>query len=77
PLIAALADTDDAVRWQAAWSLGRLGDGGAVGPLIDVLGDRKPDVRWFATWSLAEITGEAFGDDPDAWRAWWAARPTD
>jgi len=73
PLIAALGDGDGAVRWQAAWSLGRLGDGDAVAALIAVLDDRNPDVRWFASWSLAEITGEGFGDDPDAWRAWWAS----
>ncbi|MSP83724.1 MAG: HEAT repeat domain-containing protein [Alphaproteobacteria bacterium] len=74
-LIQALEDSEHDVRWQAAWSLGRLGDPQAVEPLIAALDDRDQDVRWFAAWSLAEITGEQFGDDTEAWLAWLATRP--
>lgn len=70
-LVEALNDSDDEVRWQSAWSLGRLGHAGAVEPLIAALGDRNPDVRWFAAWSLGVLTGETFGEDEDAWAAWY------
>ncbi|MEX2649549.1 MAG: HEAT repeat domain-containing protein [Alphaproteobacteria bacterium] len=73
-LLDALTDGDGQVRWQAAWSLGRVGDDGAIEPLIEALGDRDGDVRWFAAWSLAEITGQSFGEDQDAWQAWWSER---
>jgi hypothetical protein len=61
---------DDAVRWQAAGSLGRLGDQRAIAALIEALGDRDPDVRWFSAWSLSVMTGQTLGDDQDAWAAW-------
>lgn len=73
-LVEVLADGDDEVRWQAAWSLGRVGDSAAIEPLIDALDDRHPDVRWFAVWSLNALTGQSFGDDAQAWRAWWDAQ---
>jgi hypothetical protein len=73
-LIAVLGDQDRAVRWQAAWSLGRLGDPAAIEPLLGALDDRDADVRWFASWSLAELTGERFGGDTEAWLAWWQGR---
>ena len=62
------------VRWQAAWSLGRIGDSRALPHLIGAIGDPERDVRWFAAWSLREMTGEDFGPDVEAWSAWWAAR---
>ena len=73
-LIDALLDADREVRWQAAWSLGRLGVTEAVEPLIEALDDRDADVRWFAAWSLGALTGEAFGEDADAWSAWYQDR---
>lgn len=65
-------DSNDDVRWQAAWSLGRIGDQQALSHLIEALNDESQDVRWFAAWSLREITGETFGADYDAWADWWA-----
>lgn len=66
-------DDSEAVRREAAWSLGRLGDRNAIDALIDGLQDPSDDVRWFSAWSLREITGQTFGKDHDAWSDWWAA----
>jgi len=65
-------DDDDRARWEAAWSLGRIGDEQAIPALIDALNDTSEDVRWFSSWSLRTLTGEDFGPDYDTWSAWWA-----
>ncbi|MEE8274718.1 MAG: HEAT repeat domain-containing protein, partial [Alphaproteobacteria bacterium] len=49
-------------RREAAWALGRLGEGRAVAPLRRALADADPDVRWFAAWALARITGRSLDD---------------
>jgi hypothetical protein len=36
--------------------------------------DKPSDVRREAERGLLRCTGEQFGDDPTAWRAWWAER---
>ncbi len=55
PLIAALADRENEVRWVAAQALGRLRDARAVGPLLVLLDDRERWTRRGAAWSLGEI----------------------
>lgn len=67
-------DDDERARWEAAWSLGRLGDEQAIPSLIEALQDSSDDVRWFSSWSLRTITGENFGPDHEAWTTWLAAR---
>jgi len=67
-------DDDDRARWEAAWSLGRIGDEQAIPALIDALNDTSEDVRWFSSWSLRTLTGEDFGPDYDTWSTWWAKR---
>ena len=59
-------------RWEAAWSLGRIGDEQAIPALIEALNDTSEDVRWFSSWSLRTLTGEEFGPDYDTWSDWWA-----
>lgn len=54
PLIEALHDEDEDVRWAAAWSLGEIGKP-AARPLIQVLNDEDSDVRWKAAWALEKI----------------------
>jgi len=71
PLIAALKDME--VRVYAAGALGRLGDRRAIEPLLAALGDDNPDVRQCAAVALKKLTGQDFGRDPAAWRAWWEA----
>ncbi len=58
PLIVALDDKDEEVRWKAAWALGNIGDESAVIPLIDALNDDRWTVRRFAATSLGRIKDE-------------------
>ena len=50
-----LTDRGPALRREAAWSLGRLGDRRAAPALIAALDDSDLDVRWFAKWALERI----------------------
>ena len=65
-------DDSDRARWEAAWSLGRIGDEQAIPALIEALNDTSEDVRWFSSWSLRTLTGEEFDPDYDTWSDWWA-----
>ena len=53
-LLVALKDTDEDVRCQAAWALGRTGRTRAVDALIEALKD-TPEVRKQAVRALGEI----------------------
>lgn len=56
PLISALNDESDEVRWDVVNALGRLKDRNAVPALIEVLRNEKVDyVRWSAATALGEI----------------------
>ena len=55
PLIKALNDKDEEVRWKAAWALGNIGDIQAVEPLIYLLHDKRWTVRRFAASALGKI----------------------
>ena len=56
PLIAALKDPDESVRWRAAEVLGQLGDGRAIEPLVDaVLKDPNNIVRWHIAETLEQL----------------------
>ncbi len=50
-LIAALSDTDEIVRWEAAKALGDIADPAAIEALINALED-EIDVRWLAGEAL-------------------------
>ncbi|HVP96787.1 HEAT repeat domain-containing protein [Methanoregula sp.] len=54
-MIERLLDDNEGTRWQAAESLGRLGDPGAVQPLIDTLWDDDARVRLKAAWALGML----------------------
>lgn len=46
-----------------------------VPALLEGLGDDKPgDVRRKLEVTLTHCTGEQLGDDPAAWRSWWASK---
>ena len=74
PLINALGDEDDSVRYRAAGALGNIGDVRAVEPLINALGDENEDVCSAAVAALGNIGDEraieplikALGDND-----WW------
>ena len=56
PIIGALEDGDQGVRYRAAEALGQIKNVTAVDPLIEVLGnDEDRDVRLKAAWALGEI----------------------
>jgi len=68
PLIGALRDHSEGVRWAAASTLGQLRDERAIDPLIEALDDATAAA--VASEALAAITGEEFGQNPQHWRAW-------
>ncbi|MFW5856514.1 MAG: hypothetical protein ACOCX4_01440 [Planctomycetota bacterium] len=49
-----------------------VGTGQSVGPLIRMLRMKDPSMRADAAATLREVTGQDFGEDADAWDAWWA-----
>jgi hypothetical protein len=59
PLIKALADRNQWVRWEAAKALGQIGSSAATRALIKALEDRMFDVRWLAAQGLIAIGPEA------------------
>ena len=54
-LVAALRDSDDGVRWNAAESLGKLGSTEAVDALMAVINDSEEGVRVAAIDSLGSL----------------------
>ena len=67
-------DDSERARWEAAWSLGRIGNEQAIPALIEALNDTSDDVRWFSSWSLRNITGEDYGPSYETWSDWWAGQ---
>lgn len=59
PLIRALADPNQWVRWEAAKALGQIGNPEATHALVKALEDRMFDVRWLAAQGLINIGTEA------------------
>ncbi len=60
PIIGALKDEDQSVRYRAAEALGQIKNATAVDALIEALNDADRDVRLEAAWALGQI------DDPRA-----------
>jgi HEAT repeat protein len=55
PLIAALEDRRETVRWEAAKTLGMIGNRRAAPHLVKTLEDEEFDVRWVAAEALVAI----------------------
>jgi HEAT repeat protein len=55
PLIVALKNPDDDVRWKVAMALGEIGDPRAIGPLIGLLADSDRFVKSRAALALGMI----------------------
>ena len=63
PIIGALKDEDQGVRYRAAEALGQIKNTTAVDALIEALNDEDGDVRQKAAWALGEI-GDVQAVDP-------------
>jgi HEAT repeat protein len=57
PLIEALTDPNDDVRWEAAKALGQIGDPAAAA-LVSVLEDENSGIRWLAAEGLIALGRE-------------------
>ena len=68
PLLGALHDPSEGVRYVAASVLGKLRDEKAIDPLIEAMND--PACSSAAADALKELTGEDFGVNPGRWAAW-------
>jgi HEAT repeat protein len=64
-------DDDWLVRREALGALGRLHDFRSHELFFTLLADEQRLVAQTAGWSLRRITGQDFGADVDAWRAWF------
>ena len=58
-------------RIQAIRDMGRVGYVLGADTLIDLLQDGDQTLKEELVWALEAISGLAWGDDPDRWRAWW------
>jgi HEAT repeat protein len=58
PLIEALTDPNDDVRWEAAKALGQIGDPEAAPALVNALEDENSGVRWLAAEGLIALERE-------------------
>jgi HEAT repeat protein len=59
PLAKILSSKKDWCRWEAAKTLGQIGDPSAVKVLLEALEDKMFDVRWLAAEGLIDIGREA------------------
>ena len=62
PLIDALHDPDNEVRWEAALALGEIGDDRAIPSLVDGLKDRDRFVRYGAAVALDKFQWQPEND---------------
>jgi len=71
-LAKALADSDRDVREDAVLALRQVKRKEAWGALVLAAADSDYKVRNAAMEALRELTGQQLGNDPAAWKAWWA-----
>jgi len=67
----AASDPSREIRHAAMGQLGRFKGPGTFPFLIDQLKSANPDTRQDALDTLRQLTGQAFGPRPEAWRRWW------
>jgi HEAT repeat protein len=65
------AREDPAVRQAAVWALGRSGSKAAARFLMGQVEGHDEALRQGAADALADLSGQNFGPDPAAWKAWW------
>jgi hypothetical protein len=71
----AAADEDVDVRRQAIEQLGKFTEQPAIDALAQALDDRDPSIQLTAAESLEKATGENFGQNVPAWRAYVRGEP--
>ncbi|MFC1909716.1 HEAT repeat domain-containing protein [Chloroflexota bacterium] len=59
PLIKALSNKSDYVRWEAAKALSQIGNPESIRALLEALTDKKFEVRWLAAEGLIRIGRKA------------------
>ena len=69
--IAMATSEDGRARWMAARALGLVGDVRAVPDLVHLTYHYSANTRSWAQISLVRLTGQDFGRDVEAWKAWW------
>ena len=69
--IATASRGDGRARWMAARALGLIGDVRAVPDLVHLAYHYHATTRSWAQISLVRLTGQDFGRDVEAWKAWW------
>lgn len=68
-----LRDSSPLVRYNTVLAMAVFGEPDSVEPLIGCLTDSEEIVRRAAVVALKRVTGEvSLGNDPEAWRRWWA-----
>jgi HEAT repeat protein len=72
PVEQALDDSDRDVREDAVAALRLMAQKEAWGPLVHATADSDYKVRNSAMEALRELTKQQIGNDPAAWKAWWA-----
>jgi len=70
-LIDLLSHKEATVRWEAAYSLGKIKDPRSVKSLIVSLKDNNQTVVTHAASALKSITNQDFGLDVNKWLNWW------
>jgi HEAT repeat protein len=65
------AEKDNRDRWMAVRALGIIGDASVVPELVHLTYHYNQNTRFWAQISLVRLTGENFGRDVAAWKAWW------
>ncbi|GAH39003.1 unnamed protein product, partial [marine sediment metagenome] len=71
PLIDALKDEHEHVRFCVIGALEEIGDARSVEPLIDAIKGKRRFERKVVAEALKKITGESLGKDHGKWEAWW------
>jgi RNA polymerase sigma-70 factor (ECF subfamily) len=64
-------EKDNRDRWMAVRALGVIGDASVVPELVHLTYHYNQYTRFWAQISLVRLTGENFGRDVAAWKAWW------
>jgi hypothetical protein len=67
-------EKDNADRCEAVRALGILGDASLVPELVPLTYHYNLNTRLWAQVALVRLTGENFGRDVAAWKAWWEKR---
>jgi HEAT repeat protein len=68
-----LRSDEPGLACEAAIACGRLEDFDAADELVDLLESDERSVREASAWALGRLTGLAYQDDTQRWRAWLAS----